>query len=216
MHIPELGNSWSTEKDPWGGGLWPAHWIRLPNAGHPPKLMAYRCTFDLPKAELIQVAVSADERYKLYLDGKLVSIGVQRCDPGHWPFRLLDWNLEAGKHTLVALVWALGHEQALAQVSVSGGRFILAARPPFAELLNTGRATWHGKLIRGYRFTGKGKPGALRVAMKLMERNTHGDLKRDLGMTGWQWRRISRDGADWIGWGMTPRKAGACHVTSDA
>ena len=72
----------------WTEGRWDARWISVP--GEP--LNAYgvylfRKTLNLPsKPERYVVHVSADNRYKLYVNGHLVSLGPARGDIYNWNY----------------------------------------------------------------------------------------------------------------------------------
>jgi len=90
-----------------------------------------------------RIHVSADERYVLSLDGERVARGPERGDIAHWTYKTYDLELPAGKHTISAVVWRVGNNAPLAQLSwhVSGG-FILKAEGKYDELLTTGIAGW--------------------------------------------------------------------------
>lgn len=109
----------------------------------------------------LEIHVTADQRFQLYLDGKDVAFGPDRSDLGHWAVSSLSIPLSAGKHTLTAVVWTLPlavdptpspdeinpEGKALpiapmAQTSYRGGFLLCAAEPGDAALLNTGRAPW--------------------------------------------------------------------------
>ena len=92
------------------------------------------------------IHVSGDQRYELYLDGKLLSRGPDRCDKEHWSFASYDLTLSVGKHTLTAEVYWLGDKSPAAQMSSHPG-FILAAEG--LEELNTGKGNWRVAEQRG-------------------------------------------------------------------
>lgn len=93
----------------WTEGRWDARWISVP--GEP--LNAYgvylfRKTLNLPsKPERYVVHVSADNRYKLYVNGHLVSLGPARGDIYNWNYETVDLSpwLRQGDNTLAAEVW---------------------------------------------------------------------------------------------------------------
>ena len=92
--------------------------------------------------------ISADERFVLYLDGEQIARGPQRGLVEHWYYQSYEvTGLEAGKHVLEAVVWQVGANAALAQLSYRGG-FILSAEAPYADALTTGKAEWQvAKLV---------------------------------------------------------------------
>ncbi len=67
-----------------------------------------------------KVRVSADNRYRLYCNGKLVGRGPQRGDERHWFYETIDLEpyLVTGENELVALVWNFGWLAPMAQHTV--------------------------------------------------------------------------------------------------
>lgn len=68
----------------------------------------FRKTLNLPsKPERYVVHVSADNRYKLYVNGHLVSLGPARGDIYNWNYETVDLSpwLRQGDNTLAAEVW---------------------------------------------------------------------------------------------------------------
>ncbi len=135
-------------------GNWACRWLSLtttPEIPATPVVNAYRCRFSLDVEISIRVHVTADERYKLYLDGQLVGLGSERGEPLHWFYETYDFTLCAGTHAFVAVVWSLGDQAPHAQMSVYHG-FFFAPDPPYTELLGTGIAEWDARQIEGYTF----------------------------------------------------------------
>lgn len=135
--------------------LWPADWVSCPGMGMPPFMTGYCLRFTLSQPARIRVHVTADERYELFLDGVRIGRGPERGDPRHWFFETYDLHLEARDHVLVARVWSLGKLSPTAQMSVRAG-FLLAAEPPFTELLSTGPAAWMCRQLGGITFLDPG------------------------------------------------------------
>lgn len=92
------------------------------------------------------VHISADNRYKLFVNGTLVSLGPARGDTYYWNYETVDLApyLSEGKNTIAALVWNEAQYRPEAQISVRTG-FILQGNSPTEEILNTNE-TW--KCIR--------------------------------------------------------------------
>src|SRR6266513_1669029 len=70
-----------------------------------------RRSFVLEKApSRFVVHVSADNRYRLYVNGVQVSSGPQRSDVAHWRYETLDLapRLRAGRNIIAAIVWNWG------------------------------------------------------------------------------------------------------------
>jgi len=85
------------------------------------------------------VRVSADQRYKLFVDGKPVARGPQRGDERHWYFDTIDLGpyLVAGENEVQALVWNFGRLAPMAQHTVRTA-FVLEADDPDSPLNTPG------------------------------------------------------------------------------
>lgn len=148
------------DRDPFAGrdpvwsrrACWPAHWITV---GRPvaPLVAGYRLRIDSSEQLEGLLHVSADERFELYIDGRLVGRGPERGYPEHWPFHSYSVRLEPGTHWIAARVWSLGDEAPYAQLSEGHG-FLLAAEGFTGQLgvdaLNTGTAPWEASVLPGY------------------------------------------------------------------
>ena len=86
------------------------------------------------------VHVSADNRYRLYVNGAAVSSGPQRSDVGHWRYETIDLapQLRAGRNVLAAVVWNWGAARPVAQHSHRTGFLVQGASATEAALVNTG------------------------------------------------------------------------------
>jgi alpha-L-rhamnosidase len=118
---------------------WRASWIEVPKES--PKgygVYLFRKLLMLPaKPESFVIHTSGDNRYKLFVNEKQVSLGPARGDIDHWNFETLDIApfLRAGKNVIAAQVWNEGEWRAEGQISLRTG-FILSGDGP-AEVLNT-------------------------------------------------------------------------------
>jgi hypothetical protein len=126
-------------------------WIAARQDAQPPEVSAYRLQFSLPQAAVMRIHVSADERYRLYLDGQDIGCGPERGSERAWFYETYELDLAAGAHTLVAVVWRLGEIGPLAQVSLQGG-FLLEAEGPMGSLVSTKSAPWEVKSLQGIGF----------------------------------------------------------------
>ena len=110
------------------GTYWQANWIgaeRLPSRNY--QVLHFAKSFELeslPQEYVVQV--SADQRYKLYLNGKWIGEGPARGDLLHWRFESIDLapHLKPGKNVLAALVFDMGQYSPVAQISLEAA-FIL-------------------------------------------------------------------------------------------
>ena len=128
---------------------WNADWIAAPNdPGNHYGVYYFRKTINLPaKPARFIIHVSADNRYKLYVNGTLVSLGPTRGDYYFWNYETVDLAsyLVAGKNTVAALVWNEAEFRPEAQISFRTG-FIVQGDSPAEEILNTNERSW--KCIR--------------------------------------------------------------------
>lgn len=108
--------------------MWAAEWISF---AYDPRqdlgVFAFRRPFTLDDPDIrLPIRASADNRYKLYCNGRLVGTGPQRGDERHWFYETYDLApyLQAGENELVAVVWNFGWMAPMAQHTVRMG-FIL-------------------------------------------------------------------------------------------
>ena len=100
----------------------------------------FRRAFDLSaRPDRFVVHVSADNRYRLFVNGQQVSSGPQRSDLMHWRYETLDLapHLRAGRNVLAALVWNWGSERPVAQFSRRTA-FLLQGDSEREAVVNTG------------------------------------------------------------------------------
>jgi hypothetical protein len=88
--------------------------------------------------ETFVVHVSADNRYRLFVNGQHVATGPQRSDLMHWRYQTVDLApyLRAGRNVLAALVWNWGSERPVAQFSYRTG-FLLQGDGEPEAIVNT-------------------------------------------------------------------------------
>ncbi|HLT59914.1 MAG TPA: hypothetical protein VK020_01905, partial [Microlunatus sp.] len=148
-HDPFL-EEWSTWSD---RCHWPAYWIGVPGAPSAPLVAGYRLGFTAAEPAEVTIHVSADERYELYLDGRLIGRGPDRGDLDHWNYESYRLELPAGDHLLAARVWSIGDEAPYAQFSRGHG-FLLAAED--RADLSTGTGPWQAAVLPGHGTRPKG------------------------------------------------------------
>ncbi len=119
---------------------WKAYWISVPGesqAGY--GVYLFRKRISLPvKPESFIIYVSADNRYKLFVNEKQVSLGPARGDLTNWNYETLDIApfLHGGLNIIAARVWNEGEWRAEGQISLRTG-FILQSQDSGGQLINT-------------------------------------------------------------------------------
>lgn len=120
---------------------WSARWISVP--GEPLNAFGIyhmRKTFELDAVpERFIVHVTADNRYKLYLNGQFVSLGPARGDILNWNFETVDLApyLKPGRNVLAAVVWNFANRKPEAQVSFDRTGFLLQGNTAAEAAVNT-------------------------------------------------------------------------------
>ncbi|HAK77892.1 MAG TPA: alpha-rhamnosidase [Runella sp.] len=123
---------------------WHAQWIAVPNASNDGYgVYLFRKTIELAsKPSNYKIHVSGDNRYKLFVNSTLVSMGPARGDIAHWNYETVDISgyLKAGKNTIAAQVWNEGEFKPEAQITYRTG-FILQGATSAEKDINTNN-TW--------------------------------------------------------------------------
>jgi alpha-L-rhamnosidase len=123
---------------------WHAQWISVPNASNDGYgVYLFRKTIDLAtKPSNFKIHVSGDNRYKLFVNSTLVSMGPARGDIAHWNYETVDIAsyLKAGKNIIAAQVWNEGEFKPEAQITFRTG-FILQGATSEESAINTNN-TW--------------------------------------------------------------------------
>jgi alpha-L-rhamnosidase len=199
---------------------WKAQWI-----SHPSESLVdygvfhFRKTFILKtKPDEFIINVSADNRYRLFVNGKAVCFGPARADPEHWSFESIDISafLKPGRNILAAEVWNFGDLKPWAQFSIKTA-FIVQGNSPEEEIVNTD-TTW--KVIKDQAYSpapaGSGETSGQFTVVGPCD-------KVDASLYPWKWETIDYDDRSWlqpgtldpahphgigtdINWELTPRK----------
>ncbi len=135
---------------------WTAQWITDPNSSTLDfGVFHFRRNFELKKVpkELI-VHLSADNRYRFFVNGAFICDGPARGDINHWRYETIDLAkyLKAGKNTLAVEVVNFGEFRHAAQQSFQTA-FILQGPEGFKPDLNTSKnSDWKVTKNLGYDF----------------------------------------------------------------
>ncbi len=169
---------------------WNADWIGVPGAGEDdPGVYLFRKTLTFESVpSSFEVYVTADNRYKLYVNEQLVSLGPALGDIENWNYETVDLApyFKTGENIIAAKVWNLGDQKPVSQFSSRTG-FLLQGVDEETQVLNT-NDTWKGieddsytfirQTVRGYYAAGPGE---------MIDMHAH--------IQGWE--SLSFDDSDW-------------------
>ncbi|HEX2951102.1 MAG TPA: alpha-L-rhamnosidase C-terminal domain-containing protein [Armatimonadota bacterium] len=137
-------------------GNWRAWWVDLPDRSlTQPSVALFRLRFTVDEPSTVRIHVSADNRYRLFLDGNPVGRGPERGNPQNWRFDGYTLELSPGEHTLLAQTWWLAENAPFAQMTIRPG-FLLTAEDEWLERLSTGIAPWETTIFNGITFISPG------------------------------------------------------------
>jgi alpha-L-rhamnosidase len=123
---------------------WPAEWITAKDAstkGYGVYLFRKQLEFSAKPKKFV-VYISADNRYKLYVNQKFVSAGPARGDITHYNYETVDLSpyLKVGRNIISATVWNEAEYRPEAQISLRTGLIIQGAENE-EQVINTNK-TW--------------------------------------------------------------------------
>jgi alpha-L-rhamnosidase len=185
-------------------GRWNAQWITHPTES----LLDYgvfhfRKDFELkeqPKEFIINI--SADNRYRLFVNGEPVCFGPARADLEHWTFESIDISpfLKPGKNVIAATVWNFGEFKPWAQFSIKTA-FIIQGNSPLEEIVNTD-TSW--KVVRDEAYS----PAPASSKETSGQFVVVGPCDRvDAALYPWNWETQGYDDHSWL----TPRTLDTAH-----
>ena len=123
---------------------WTAQWVTCPNVPQRDYgVYHFRKNITLSeKPQKFIVHISADNRYRFFVNGKPICYGPARGDLYNWYYETLDLApfLEKGNNTLAALVWNMGEHATVAQIS-NQTAFLLQGNSDYEKIANT-NSTW--------------------------------------------------------------------------
>ncbi len=183
-------------------GEWPAHWITCPGASQRAYgVYHFRKTFALAAVPgRFIVHLSADNRYRLFVNGQAVCSGPARGDLAHWNFETVDLAhfLQNGDNAIAAVVWNMGEYAAVGQIS-NQTAFLVQGDSATEELVNT-NSSW--KVIRDSAY----QPCALETGAVLRTYYVAGPGDEvDGAKYPWGWEQTAYADAHW------PRATSVAH-----
>jgi alpha-L-rhamnosidase len=208
--------------------IWKSYWIGVPNEN--PReygVRLFRKKIALAAQDLNEpfvVHVSADERYKLYVNGREVSDGPARGDQLNWKFETIDLRpyLHEGDNVLCATVWFFGTSRPVAQMTYGECGFLMQGDTPREDVVNTD-GSWRCMTNPAYSICRAGKTrGYFCVGPNEqvdMAKFPHGWLSADFDDSGWkhaygQFRAAMRGYPDYGFRLLTPRTIPQMEKTS--
>lgn len=131
-------------KSDWVNKYWEASWITAPGkTGREYGVYHFRKSVKLEKIpDSFLVKISADNRYRLFVNGKVVGTGPAQGTPQHWFYDTYDLApfLQPGENTLACQVWNYGEHFPWVQMSIKSA-FILQGNSEREKQVNTNQ-TW--------------------------------------------------------------------------
>lgn len=179
-------------------GRWDARWISVPEEpANTFGVYHFRKSIELSEIPTqFIVHVSADNRYKLYVNGKFVSLGPTRGDIFNWNFETVDIApfLKPGKNILAAVVWNYADQKPIAQISFNQTGFLMQGNTEVESIVNTNDSwvcikneaynPWNGGRVLGYYVAGPGEMVNAAVYPWDWEQVDYDDTNWDTAATG--------------------------------
>ncbi len=110
-------------------------------------IVRFRCDFASDGTPLV-FDVSADPRYVLLLDGRVVSRGPHKGFVERWSYQTYEiQGIPPGEHVLEAVVFHLGQNGPPSILTSGRGGFILKAEGVYDARLTTGKAMWRAARV---------------------------------------------------------------------
>ena len=126
---------------------WHANWIWHPHAPARNAWAIFRAEFDVDSAEGLQIFITADTRYRLWINGQLLGDGPVQSQPYHQYYDQRDIAAVAqpGKNCLAVVVQHQGVQEAargglLVEITDSQGKTICATGPTWRTILGPWRS----------------------------------------------------------------------------
>lgn len=188
-NIP-VNTDWDHERH-----AWEASWISHPTASvFDYGVFYFRNSFSLEAVEdSVIVYVSADNRYRLFVNGTEVSNGPARGNLEYWRYETVNISpwLQKGKNIIAAEVFNLGEHRPVAQFSHKTA-FLFQAEGKLGEQLNTGKGNWRVTQNHAY--------SAIEVTREMVQDYfVAGPCdKIDGSKQIWNWEILNFDDSGWL------------------
>ncbi len=174
---------------------WPSRWISHPQGPQRDYgVFHFRKVFKLNSVPGdFVIHVSADNRYRLFVNGKAVSMGPARGDLYNWYYETLDIApyLKSGENIIAALVWNMGTEAPVAQVS-NQTALVVQGDTKVSSVVNTD-GSWKVLRDAAYSACSTDNGPRLRAYMVIGP----GD-KVEAAQYPWGWEMLNFNDKDWV------------------
>lgn len=117
------------DKIPFDATAWPGNWVWTQDSGDSFEVVQFCSRFSSNEVLPARLHISADNRYKLYIDGKFIGLGPQRGTLDRYFFDTYDLSTlsaKSGPHILSAFVWHERDTAPSAQISSRPGFLAVA------------------------------------------------------------------------------------------
>ena len=117
------------DKIPFDAAAWPGNWVWTQDSGGSFEVVQFCSRFSSNDVLPAKLHISADNRYKLYLDGNFIGLGPQRGMLERYFFDTYDLSLldlKSGQHVFSAVVWHERDTAPSAQISSRPGFLAVA------------------------------------------------------------------------------------------
>lgn len=171
---------------------WKAYWITHPTESTSDYgVFHFRKSFEINKTpnEFI-IHISADNRYRLFVNGNSVCFGPARGDLSHWFYESVDIApfLSIGENIIAVEVWNFGVKKPWAQISLKTA-LIVQGNSVSEDVVNT-NSTW--RVIKNHAYS----PIQLVGSAKQLEVVGVGD-NLDASQHPWGWETLKYNDSSW-------------------
>ncbi len=186
----QVNTDWDHERH-----AWEASWISHPTASvFDYGVFYFRNSFTMETVtDSAIVYVSADNRYRLFVNGTEVSNGPARGNLEYWRYETVNISpwLQKGQNVIAAEVFNLGEHRPVAQFSHKTA-FLFQAEGKLGEQLNTGKGNWRVEQNHAY--------SAIEVTREMVQDYfVAGPCdKIDGSKQIWNWETLNFDDSGWL------------------
>ncbi len=175
-------------------GRWSAQWIANPESNSKDYgVYHFRKTFELTvKPKQFIINITADNRYRLFVNGIPVAYGPARGDLYNWYYETIDISnyLKEGMNSLAAIVWNMSDLAPVAQITNKTG-LLVQGNSDVEKLINT-NSTWKSIENKAY------QPCSIDNGRRLMSYMVIGPGDEvDAKLYPWGWEQTNFDDSNW-------------------